>query len=64
MNRYFFKTDNYDIKFNVWRDSFPTDDKKKKSSRGKKATILETVRVNCHLVPEDGSFKAEEPGIC
>jgi len=36
----------------------------KNSSGGPERTIVPFSRLNCHMVPEDGSLFCSEPGIC
>ena len=36
----------------------------KKTPDGPEKTIIPFSRLNCHMVPEDGSLLCAEPGIC
>ena len=56
LNRHFrweFKTEDHDIGFGVFYQSLKGN-----------VPVVETSRVNSHVVAEDGSCVCEEPGIC
>ena len=54
--RYTFWTENYDIKFSIYR--------KNASSGGRLDEVLTPRKYNSHAVPEDGSVKCDSPATC
>ena len=54
--RYTFWTENYDIKFSIYR--------KNASNGGRLDEVLTPRKYNSHAVPEDGSVKCDSPATC
>lgn len=59
-SRWQFASDGCDIGFGIYLKS--KAGVKQKITEMKE--VLPTTRCNAHLVPEDGSYTCEEPGIC
>ena len=54
IHRWEFKTDGYDLGFGLAIAR----------SAGKPEVLVPVERVNCHMVPEDGTYTCDEPGLC
>ena len=54
IHRWEFKTDGYDLGFGLAIAR----------SAGKPEVLIPVERVNCHMVPEDGTYTCDEPGLC
>ncbi len=57
--RWQFQTNENDIGFGIYRKTG-----KGRQKAGEMETVVESDRVNSHMVPEYGSFTVEEPGSC
>ena len=57
--RWQFKTDGFDIGFGVFKK---IHEKSQKASEME--VVLDSQRVNSHMVPEDGMLTVAEPGHC
>lgn len=59
LTRWNFWTEGKDIGFGIFRK---TSDQKQKAAEMEE--VLESKRVNSHMIPENGSFTCDEPGTC
>ena len=57
--RWSFETTHYDLAFGIY---LKVTESPRKLSEMKQ--VVDTTRVNCHLVPEDGYYTCKEPGTC
>ena len=56
--RWEFKTEAFDIGFGLFYE------KKKSRNQKSREQLIKTERVDCHYVPEDGTYTCKNPGHC